>query len=685
MAGSMLRGVRPVGALVALVCGLSAALARGESLDVVGATYRADTPFPQYLPLWLEAWAQADAAGESLQTIQDKNPLGGYVHLYMRNTTGQAIDIADVQLDGVSLVAALVFAKDKTSGFNPASIHFSKLAKPDLDRLIAAGEPVWWKADPPSVPPGGFSELVVRLRHAPQARAVTLKVVARTAAAERRIEANRAQPEIVGSAFAPGLGQVFLYVRRPGTDGAAPTKVLIDGEDVTSRSSMASDKAIDTMPIVTRLGKPLTKGSFHCFQVACADGSAAVAGIRAFSDELVYGMWGYTNSGDNPEKNARDCLTNLSRHNINVHMESIGKWEPFISTKAGYEFLESIGIRRMVKWIGNTRNPMYYFLMDEPDAHDYAVNRLSVADRLGSLGQPLVEHGKVLRRKDPVTPQLLNIDNTYKPENYYTYAQLPDVLCSDPYYQEQLSLRYNSRPGWLGPATKATYVYAAAQICQTAGAPKPLHIILNSVRHRGKDNAFRMATPPEKRIELYYALAAGAKGISYWWFCPYDEFYGVGGGDADAVALWKEIGLLGAEIRTAGPVITQSCPAGIPLKGSKYVWARGLLRGLDTLVLVVVNDNYANDRVGTVIFPAAKATVTVTVPSWLKPKDAFEITYDGARSVTWKQTGAQLSVDLGKLEVSRLIFISADARLRDELQDVYKKRFAGNVARLVRP
>jgi len=662
-------------------CVLSASLSQG-AVTLVHAVYRPDVPFPQYLPLWLEAWSQMAEAGESLQSIQEKNPLGGYVHLYLRNPGGPPADITDVELDGVSLAKALALAKKETSGFHPASIHFPGLPSPELDRLIAAGEPVWWKADPSSVPAGGFGEIVIRLRRAPKAGAVMVKVTAGDFAVEARADAARPQPAFRGISFSPSLDHVFLYARHAA--GAAPMKVWIDGEDVTGKSTITADTAVDVAAIVVRMDKPLAKGSFHCFQAVYADGSAAVAGSRAFGDELVYGMWGYTNSGNDPEKSARDCMTNLANHNINVHMESIGNWGPFISSKAGFDFLESIGIRRMVKWPGETGNPMYYFLMDEPDAHDYAVEGLPADKRLGALAQPLVEHGYRLRKRDPATAQLLNIDNTYKPDNYYTYAQLPDVVCADPYYQEQLSNRYNQRAGWLGHFTKATSVYASALICQTAGAPKPLHIILNSVRHRGKASAFRMATPPEKRIELYYALAAGAKGISYWWFCPYDEFYGVGGDDEDAKVLWKEIGLLGAEIRTAGPVITRSCPADVPVKGSKYLWVRTLVAGQDTLVLIVVNDNYANDRVGTVIFPAEKASVTVTPPSWLKAKDVFEITYRGIRDVAWKQAGPQVAVDLGKVDVTRLILISSDPRLRSQLDGIYKAKFAAKVAALTR-
>ena len=57
-----------------------------------------------------------------------------------------------------------------------------------------------------------------------------------------------------------------------------------------------------------------------------------------------------------------------------------------------------------------------------------AVSSLKPILRLGALGQGLVGKSAGIRAKDPVPPILLNIDNTYKPENYYMYAQLPAEL-----------------------------------------------------------------------------------------------------------------------------------------------------------------------------------------------------------------------------------------------------------------
>jgi hypothetical protein len=651
--------------------------------EVVGAVYRPDTPFPQFLPLWLEAWAQMHAAGESLESIQEKNPLGGYVHLYLRNGSDRPLDVTDVLLDGVSLAEGIASARDEVGGRRPASIHFSSLPEMERTRLAAAGEPVWWKVDPQPILPGGFAEVVIRLRRNPRAKTLPIEVLAGSVATEARVEAEAPDRRIAGIAFSKPLDEVTVYVCHPGEQAAAPTRCLIDGADSIGAAIISPAGNCDVLPVVIRLRRPFSAGSFHLFQVDYSDGSTARAGVRAWAGELVYGMWGYTNSGRTPEEHAKLCLTDLRDHNINVHMGMGGDWSPFITNEAGRDFLRTIGIRMMVRSVGDTGDPAYYFLMDEPDAHDYAVSQLPVPQRLGTLAQPLVRHSEDLRRKDPATPHLLNVDNSYKPENWYTYGQLPDILAADPYYQEQLAMVYGSRPGWLAEFVKPTYVYAATAVCRSAAEPKPVHIILNAVRHDHREQPFRFATPAEKRIELYYALAGGARGFSYWWYAPYDEYYGVGGSDADAVTLWKEIGLLGAEVRTAGPVITRSCPALVPVKAPPRLWIRTLLAGLDTLVLIVVNDNHAVDRSGTVLYPIEKASVTVLPPPWLQVKTVFEITYAGTRPVPWTQTGAEISIDLGTVELTRLVLVSADENLRPVLETLYRSRFAATVAKLL--
>jgi hypothetical protein len=652
-----------------------------SAAEVVGSAYHADTAFPEFTHLWSEGWKLKDESGDPLRYAQTNMPLGAYVHIYLHNRSPDAVPITDVKLEGVSLKEAIAFSEQEAGVLHPASAYFSKLPQAERERLFAAGDPVWWKVEPASLPPAGFGAVTVRLRRQPKT-SLTLEALSRPATWTARVAPTNS-PRFVGISFSHALDTVFCYLSHPRRPGTVPVIVLLDGADVTSRATMAADPAVNVTPLVIRLPHPLAQGSFHCFQAIYGDGSAALAGIRAWGDELVYGMWGYVNQGRTAQERVDYFLGDLQRHNVNAVMASYGgEVSDFLSGQSGVEHSRATGIRAMRNQPGEVLNPLCYLLMDEPDVHDYGVTNLPAGQRLGALGQALVRRSDRFRQQDAVAPHLLNLDNTYKPENWYMYAQLGDVCSADPYYQEQQRIVWNNRPGWAASFLKPLYVLGAATVCQSACAPKLLHIILNSVRHDTKDGPFRFATPEEKTVELFYALGAGARGFSYWWYTPYGEYYGCGAPDKEAVALWRQIGLLGAQVRTAGPVLTRSCPAAVPLKASGKPGTRTLLAGTDTLVLLVVNENIASDRLGTVVVPLPKTAVSITPPSWLKASDAFEITPQGLQDVTWKCDAAQLVLDLGRTDVARMVLLTADKTLRGQLEGLYQSRFAANVARL---
>jgi hypothetical protein len=542
---------------------------------------------------------------------------------------------------------------------------------------------VWWKADPDNVAPGGLADVTIRLRRNPPTETVKVEVMCGETPLPARIEVKKAQPYLAGVSFSLDYSEVFTYVRAAGETGPAPARLAIDGQDVTAQSRILSDPALDTALVVTRLKEPAERDSFHYFQADWADGSRAAAGLRATADEFRYGMWGYINHGNTSKKRADYFLKDMEDHNINLLMYSISKdVMEFMRSDEGIAYSQRTDMRMMANWPGNARKPVYYFLLDEPDAHDAAVKMLPGAARLGALGQGLVGKSKQIRTRDPSTPILLNIDNSFKPENWYMYAQLADVACADPYYSGELESALRKRPAEVKYFEKPTYVYAVSTISRWACAPRPLHIILNCVRDDNKEHPFRFSTPQEKRIEVYYALAAGATSLSYWWYTPYDQCYGVGGDDPRGKALWKEMGLLGAEVRTAGEVLMQSCPAELPVKSSPNLWVRTLLGGPDTVVLLVVNDTSRGNKTGTTIRTVSPAEVTVQMPAWLKSASAFEIDSTGTKDLAAKVSGAAATMNLGSVKVTRLIVLTQDAGLRQRMQKLYTERFAAAVQRL---
>jgi len=678
-ANNTLRHVKVL-AVTLLLCSAVSAPASGQ-LEVLGSYYRPDTPFPQFAQFW---------GGSSQVEKEAGSALGASVHVFVRNTGEQPLEIKDVLLEGVSLKQAIAFSdqrKFKKVAF-AASIYFSDLPKAERDSLIAAGEPVWWKVEPESIPPAGTAQAVVRLRRAPSGEALRLGLRCADGVTEVSVPVKPSQSRVESISFSPTLDQVYLYLRHA-EPGKSPSRILMDGRDITSRSSVGRDANLDTVPVVCKLEAPLARASFHCFQAVYEDGSAAIGGIRAWADETAYGLWGAKPGKESDVELARAHVKDMGVHNINLQMEIIGSdaVRVFMNSSEGRQMLKSLGIREIVSDPEKARTtPLAYYLADEPDTADFKVTGVPPRSKVGCLGQGLIKRGEELRKVDPKTPNMVNVDMTFKPDNWYTYGQLPDIFAADPYYQTRLAEAYWKKPDQVTMYSKATFVYAVGSVCQSACAPKPLHLILNCTRLQREGRKFRFGTPQEKRIEVYYSLAAGAKSLSYWWFIPIAPdatgSCGCGADEPEAKALWDEIGLLGAEVRTAGPIIVKSCPADVPVKAPTRLWVRSLLSGLDTLVILCVNDDYLNDQRGTTFRPVENAFVIADLPSWLQPTEVFEISHKGIQDVSWNRQGSQVSMGLGTVEITRFIVVTADGKLRESLRTLYDARFASNVQKL---
>lgn len=658
----------------------------GAPLEVADAVFHADQPYPEYASLWREGWKWIDDQGQRVR-YADYASLGGYLQLYLRNNSADPVLLQDVLVDGVSLAAGIAPAPDAAgSGEKYASgLAFSRLSEREIGKLRDAGEPVWWKVDPNPVEPGSLAEVTIRLRHHPERDVIEVTAAGEGARVSGVVRVSHSRPRIAGISFSASMDEAYLYVRYPDAGGSKPNRVVVDGNDVTDSACFVFDPGMRTALATVRLPGATREPAFHCFQVSCEDGSHATASIRAWTPTFRYGMWGVPREGDSPEERARRYLERLSAHNINTIMSHYGgDVREYVSRGEGKALLGKLGMRIMDHGYGSFDDPVYYYLPDEPDAHDFASKEIEAPeDRLGSLARWVLDVGRDLRTKDPDTLLLCNIDNTYKPEQWYMYAQLPDIICADPYYPEQLRSIYQFDPGSLSAYIKPTYVYAVGHIYHTAGAPKPMHLILHTCRFDMDEFPFRAPTPEEKRVEVFYAVAGGAKGISFWWYTPWGEYYGCGARTPDMESLLTEIGLLGAEVGTAGPLITRSHPVDLSTQAPRALWIRWLLAGADTLVGIVVNDNIACDRAGFTSQPIENARMSVRPPAWLAVQDVFEIASPGTRDIGFQAETGALKVDLGTVELTRMVVATADKRLRAELQREYESRYAENVERLL--
>lgn len=654
-----------------------------DSIELLSAAIDPDRAFPSLSRYVVGGWLLRDEYGLAPLYAEEIKP-GGYVQGFVLNRGAEAVRMSGVLLDGIDLARHIVPDHIDRAGISAASYRLNKAERtpPEVAaRLDALGEPLWYEVRPNPVPPGGVAEVTVRLRRLPSRRALTVGVATAAGEEQKRVASLDAAPRlrIASFSFDRSISRMSLYIRREDGKDFRLKSVLLDGKPAALKPDAWLDSHNAILPVEVTLPARWDHGSFHYVAVTAEDGSIARSVVRARDDFFALGMWGYRHDGNSPEERARGVSTVFAENLFNTHMRMAGEQSGYLVSEEGIAMLDRLGMRVMSSDPNpaDIRNPSLFsrFLYDEPDAHDYGVEDLPADKRLGALGQGIVERQQKWTSTDQRSLCLLNIDNTYKVENWLTYGRLADINCLDPYYMGEIQLAYNKHPARLPQYTQPMYVWGAAEIARWTSEPRPTHVILCCTSYRSQDGPFRFPTPEENRMQFYLALGAGAKGISYWWFTPYDECYGVGADVSEAKALLRNMAELNAEARAVLPLLARSCPGAVsgtmvdPYAAVRPFWlmSRTLLCGTDTAIVMLINREVLSDRVGTVYKPIPKAPITLSLPKWLKPAAAFRVGPAGVSSIELKPEGGTYTTDLRDLEIAEMLIVTSNPSLQQEV------------------
>ncbi len=657
--------------LVALMSHLAVVTNSNAAVTVIGAQYKPDRVFPEYDCYW-------NFAGypNSCRTNQP----GAHVYIYLQNTGASPVTINDAILAGYSLKTNIAMSTD--TSINPGgqnSIYFYWDDPPAA--IIAAGEPVWYRADPPTIPAGGVAQVAVRLRCVPVTQPLSLGVVTSAGNVSTNIIVDANAPRIAGIGYSEDLKNIYLHWRRPG--GAAPASVWLDGTNVTSLTTTVGDPNVNFAASVISLSNALPFFSSHVFQGIYADGKSATAAQRAWTNKFIYATYSTFMAGGS--YTAADWLDEAANHGFNNVQYNLGEMGSYMKTVAGQAQMLARGYGYTI--LDSSKlipiDPDMWFLNDEPDIDENNQCRANCGAGLripcdatkypGTLVmKEAVRFTAELRALRPNVPTVVNLDGELASQSFYAWGQAVDVLQSDNYYEVQLRNSYVERPNQIQLHKQAKLSYAVARTGSEAASPNPFNHLLYCTRQTD----WPYPTPESKRIEVYYSLAGGSKGMGYWWF---NQPNGLNA-SAECASLWKELGLCGNEIKTARNLIVRSVPVDLSLTPGANVWVRAAASGVDTLIFYVVNDNYYSDLAGCHFTPVSNASFTATLPLWLRNSPAaFEITAGGLRDVTSQLNGGQLSVSLGTLNLTRLIVVSTDPQLRTTIQQRYNSQIRPGV------
>ena len=195
--------------------------------DILDAYYRFDVPCTEFKEFWRDM-SEREAA---LNLRLWEKPLAGSAHVYLKNTGTGPLDIEDVTVAGISLKRAIAFSdQDVKREADPASIFFSDLTDADRKKLIAAGDPIWWRVQPRSAGPGEVCEVAVRFRTNPPGDSVKLVLKVKGGSPIRVSVPLKPRPRFEAISFSRNLDRIYAYCTR---GKQPPKRMLLNGRDIT--------------------------------------------------------------------------------------------------------------------------------------------------------------------------------------------------------------------------------------------------------------------------------------------------------------------------------------------------------------------------------------------------------------------------------------------------------------------
>ncbi|MGQ9455895.1 MAG: hypothetical protein ACUVRS_02930 [Armatimonadota bacterium] len=486
-----------------------------------------------------------------------------------------------------------------------------------------------------AIPPGEWVMCTLRLRE-PLTKPCDIGF--KTGVGEEvrvRVEPTPRLARIDSVSFSPEIDRIYVYVRS--LNGRIPKNIRLwlDGKSVPFQKTAGSTSSALIL-ICARVNPEWQYGSFHLVQVDFGR-EKLVEPVRAWDGYFCIGLFGTI---------TEERVAAAKRQGFNTYFwhtsEILGKAEMCTIPHGASKEWKS-------RTTGSKRGVLFLYNKDEPDAQDASMgDNLPFVERLGLNAIPeVIPAQRTQRRLMPTVPNLLLVNNTYKPLNYYVYGQIPDIFSTDPY------VPLNGR--------QVDYVYHALECARDASTPRPLLAVLWACSLSGKRKFGSNApTPEEIRMMIYYAIGCGVKGIGYFIDMTQETGEGQFVGLSDIKPLWEAVGQANMEISSIARFLSIGCPASSYCTRDK-VWIRTLMCGPDSMIVVVVNKNhyiaFETQKETSFHFPLKKVSITVELPPTFKHFEVKAISNGKLLPFPYTYTKHGLSLFLDTLDAAEAFLV----------------------------
>lgn len=552
--------------------------------------------------------------------------------------------------------AGTLYLYVRNTGNRPIRSEAFLLNDAPLEKLREERKAHWWRLLPTPLPPDAVGEIGIRLARTPDT-APSVRVTFDNGSevnAQVPIQNPAIRIETIG--FNERSDTVTLTVENMDGKKRRVTRLWLDGQEVTQQCRLL-DAAFRTgiAPVVLRLERPLTYGSYHVYRVQTSDGSTAACCVRTGDDWVPLGSYGYATYVDFVRNgcNGHNSFSRLPKEQLDLHARLAMKAVMIIGDSPPSDYMKG--------------HPglFAYSPMDEPDVGDYVeAKHLPHEQRIGYLAMEMEKRCQTYREVDPGKMTLLTVNLTYKPMNYYIYAPIADFVNPDCY------------PLTLGQDVK--WVYEAVRTARCAAGPRPVTFTFQSCYEEPYDPAERAKmrfprppTPGEIRLMTLYAIAAGARGLfGYGHHTERTSRY-LHRGSGEFPEVWQAIGEVYREIEHVAPLLAKAHPTAIARADLPTVLVSTLVAGEDALLLVVVNEDYVQERHRLRVNPV---TVQVKVPElpWLSPRFAWQVRHTGFESLSIKPASGAATITLQSLDTAQLLLVAQKSSVAQRLRQRYE-------------
>ena len=542
------------------------------------------------------------------------------------------------------------------NGFDAALLGRDELRPRDV---------LWYRCRPNPIPPGGMADLTIVLPKPTDKPAV---VELRTSSGEKIREVIPCVPEALGFQalrFSRDLRTIDVYVRWTDASTASRlTRIRLDGRDAHRLASPWPGRSFDGLAFTRiSLPKPLVKNSFHVVEVEAEGGLSTACQIRAIPAEFLIGVYGIPSRENIADWAAHgvnhylsfggisgDTLDMLAAHGISAGAKYIP--EHLADRKSGNVSVFNEETARTALQALAAKPLLYHHLVDEPDVADHYAGKW-----LGATAMELAARAELCEKADPARYTFVQLDNTFRPDNYRVYGEAADVLATHRYSLGSF-LRSEAGEETFKRLPFLEDLLDTMARFQRAVEPKPFFMVTQFF-HLGKGRAGRAPTIEEMRLQCYLMIAGGARGLIH-----YIHSGSSGGGEGSrARALWDAMAGFHEELGRVGEFVESGTPApdGWVKCDSPSVLAQAVVSG-EGIAVILVNRSHRSSLERFVARPVRGVEATLRIPPWIRASELEIIPADGGGPVAGELRAGELRFKVDEVKDARCFLVRPKGR-----------------------